>query len=72
MPTKPRKARSRKKARKGPLIRLSSAARLQIGGGVLATLAMVTLLSLLSTTRGTLTAAWLEMLQRAFGWGRLV
>jgi S-DNA-T family DNA segregation ATPase FtsK/SpoIIIE len=72
MPTKARKARRSRKQRRGPLIQLSGAARLQLGGSVLAMLAIVTLLSLLSAAQGSLTAAWLGLLRRAFGWGRMV
>ncbi len=66
-------SRSRKRtAARGPLIRLSGAARLQLGGATLLMLSLVTLLSLLSLSHGRLTAAWLSLLAQAFGWGRLV
>ncbi len=67
-----RSRKSKRKARSGPLIQLSGAARLQVSGLVLLTLAVVTLLSLVSVNQGTLTGAWLGFLRRAFGWGRLV
>ena len=70
---KGKSSRSRKRtAARGPLIQLSGAARLQLGGAMLLMLSLVTLLSLLSLSHGRLTAAWLRLLAQAFGWGRLV
>ncbi len=42
-----------------------------IGLGLLA-LALLTLLSLISTTRGTFTASWIDLLTRLLGWGRFI
>ena len=72
MPRAKRARRSQSKKSRGPVIRLSRAARLQIAGLALLMLAMVTLLSLLSLSNSRLTAAWLMLLARAFGWGQLV
>ena len=69
---KARRARgSKRKTNTGPLIRLSGAAKMQMAGVALIMLAMVTLLSLLSLSRGQVTEAWLRLLARGFGWGRL-
>jgi S-DNA-T family DNA segregation ATPase FtsK/SpoIIIE len=72
MPRARKSRRSKRKKNTRPAIRLSRAARLQIAGLGLLMLAMVTLLSLLSLSNSRLTAAWLALLARAFGWGRLV
>ena len=70
--SKARSARgSKRKSRSSPLIRLSGAARLQIAGIAFVMLAIVTLLSLLSLSRSPVTQAWLTLLGRAFGLGRL-
>lgn len=40
-----------------------------MGGILLLLVALLTTLTLLSSVRGTLTAAWLQLLRSAFGWG---
>jgi S-DNA-T family DNA segregation ATPase FtsK/SpoIIIE len=44
----------------------------EIGGLVLIGIAVITVLSLLSSNRGSLTTGWLQLLHRAFGWGAYV
>ena len=63
--------RSTRAKRSAPAVELSPAAKKQMAGIALLMLAVVTLLSLLSISRSSLTEAWLGMLGRAFGWGRL-
>ncbi|MGQ9681747.1 MAG: DNA translocase FtsK [Anaerolineae bacterium] len=72
MPRTKGRARSRRKAPGGPLIQLSPEAKLQVTGALLVLVAMLTLLSLLSRSRGTLTDSWLHALARGFGIGQFV
>ena len=44
----------------------------EIAGLVLIGIAIVTVLSLLSSNHGTLTTGWLQFLRRAFGWGAYI
>jgi S-DNA-T family DNA segregation ATPase FtsK/SpoIIIE len=44
----------------------------QIGGLVMVGIAAITVLSLLSSNHGALTADWLRLLRQAFGWGAYV
>ena len=62
-----KKKRSRKKRR--PIINLSRFLRAEVVGIVLLALALLTLLSLASVSRGAITEGWLRLLRRAFGWG---
>jgi S-DNA-T family DNA segregation ATPase FtsK/SpoIIIE len=57
----------RRKSAPGPL--LTSAQRNWLVGLVALALALVTFLSLLSSSHGTLTALWLEVLWQGLGWG---
>ena len=72
MPRAKSRVRSRRKAPSGPLIQLSPEAKLQVSGALLVLVAMLTLLSLLSRSRGTLTDGWLHVLAKGFGVGQLV
>jgi len=45
---------------------------LEIAGIVLIGVALITVLSLLSSNRGSLTTDWLQLLRHAFGWGAYV
>ncbi len=69
----PKKSARRNNKRKsnGVLVRLSPAAKKQMVGAALLMLAILTLLSLLSISRSQVTEAWLGLLGRAFGWGKL-
>ena len=69
---KGKSVRGNKRRSSQALIQLSRGAKLQIAGIALLMLAMVTLLSLLSLSRSQVMEAWLALLARAFGWGRLV
>jgi len=48
---------------------LSRQDQLKLAGILLLLVALLTTLTLLSSVRGTLTAAWLQLLRSAFGWG---
>ncbi len=66
------KAAPRKPLRpSGPPIQtgISLDRKLDITGVVLALVGLLTLLSLLSASQGSLTGAWLGLVRRAFGWG---
>jgi len=63
-----RPARSRRKARASKPL-LTSAQRSWIVGLILLSVALLTLLGLLSKERGTLTGLWLDALRRGLGWG---
>jgi len=52
--------------------RLSPERKLDIFGILLALLGLITLLSLLSPSRGSLTGAWVDLLSRVAGWGTFV
>ncbi len=60
-----KKRRSTRKKSSAPSISV----RPEVVGLVLMALALLTLLSLLSASRGTFTAAWINFLQILFGWG---
>ncbi len=64
-----RRRSSRSRRRKSQGIQISLDTQLDILGIILIALAGLTLLSLLSSTRGELTEAWIQMLRTAFGWG---
>ncbi len=53
----------------GPPLTLDRALQREIGGVLLVALGGVTILALLSVTRGSLSAAWVLFLRRIFGWG---
>jgi len=62
--------KSRKKRKKSSFrINLSGLLRADRVGIALLALALLTLLSLISPNRGTLTEGWLHLLRLAFGWG---
>lgn len=63
------KRRRSKKKKTGPRIDLSEVLRADRVGIALLALAMLTLLSLISLSRGALTEGWLRLLRLAFGWG---
>ena len=63
------KKKSRRKKKKDPLIQLSRDRQLDLLGIALILIALLTFLSFLSAQQGRLTQAWLNALQRVFGWG---
>jgi len=54
------------------LIQLSPERKLDVLGVILALVGLVTLLSLLSSSQGSFTGAWLELLLSCAGWGTFV
>jgi S-DNA-T family DNA segregation ATPase FtsK/SpoIIIE len=74
--TKRKRVTRRKQRRRqrppAPVIQLSPAFQLQIGGIILLGLAALTALSLLPFGRGALTTGWLTLLRALFGWGAYV
>jgi DNA segregation ATPase FtsK/SpoIIIE, S-DNA-T family len=65
------KRRSRKKQHYDPIDQiLTIAARPEVLGLVLILLAVFTLLSLLTTTRGAITGQWIDFLEQLFGMGK--
>jgi S-DNA-T family DNA segregation ATPase FtsK/SpoIIIE len=64
---KRRRARRRKQQRGIPLN-----VWLEVAGILLIGVALITVLSLLSFSRGTVTASWLRLLRASFGWGAYV
>ncbi len=63
------KRRRSKKKKSVPRVNLSGVLRADRVGIALLALALLTLLSLISLSRGALTEAWLRILRLAFGWG---
>lgn len=63
---------SRRTARRAPLIQLTLDQWLDLLGGALLLLALITILSLLSPQQGALTRLWLTILIRIFGWGMFI
>ena len=66
------KRRSRRKAKRTPIIKLSSALRIDIAGIILVAIALLTLFSIVSLNRGSLTEAWVRLLHLGFGIGAYV
>ena len=65
--------RSRKRSTsKTPLLRLSRDRKLDIVGLVLGGVGLFTLLSFISPQQGVISGAWIEILQRGFGWGTFI
>ena len=62
-------SRSRKSQAKTPPKKLPTKSLLRGGGLILVAVSALTLLSLLSLSRGTLTERWITLLRMAFGWG---
>jgi S-DNA-T family DNA segregation ATPase FtsK/SpoIIIE len=60
------------KKRQGHLTPISPSVWMEFGGILLMAAAMVTVLSLLSFSRGAVTATWLRLLRQAFGWGAYI
>jgi len=75
--SKPRTLRSRRNAAPQPhqptlWESLSPERKLDILGGILALLGLISLLSLLSPKQGALTGAWVMMIKQVAGWGAFV
>lgn len=70
----PRKRSSSNRARKKETFYsgLSLDRKLDLAGWVLLLVSLVTFLSLISASRGSLTNYWLDLLQKAFGWGNFL
>ncbi len=67
-----RKARSQRPVHRPttrPLIHLSNERKLDVLGVILALVGLVTLLSLLSSSQGSFTGAWLDLILSIAGWG---
>ncbi len=66
-----KRSSSRKRRQERPIRRLELTPdqQLDIVGGLLLAIALITLLSLLSPEQGTLTRWWLETVRKAVGWG---
>jgi S-DNA-T family DNA segregation ATPase FtsK/SpoIIIE len=65
-------AKRRRTRRKKQRVTIPLSTWLELAGIVLLGIALLTVLSLLSFSRGTLTAGWLDLLRAAFGWGAYV
>jgi S-DNA-T family DNA segregation ATPase FtsK/SpoIIIE len=65
-------ARKKSGKKKGPLIQIDPGRQREIMGILLLALAGVTILSLASITRGSLTEGWIHLLRRTLGWGYLL
>ncbi|HID86463.1 MAG TPA: hypothetical protein EYP55_03680, partial [Anaerolineae bacterium] len=65
-------ARKKSRKKKGPLFQMDPARQREILGIILLALAGVTILSLVSITRGSLTEGWIRLLRRVLGWGYLL
>ncbi|UCC75625.1 MAG: hypothetical protein JSW37_08870, partial [Anaerolineales bacterium] len=65
-------AKRRRTRRKKQRVTIPLSTWLEVAGIVLLGIALLTVLSLLSFSRGTLTAGWLDLLRAAFGWGAYV
>ncbi len=63
------RSRARRTAPARPLITLSPERKLDLIGAVLALVGLLTLLSLVSASRGGLMGAWIGFLNQAAGWG---
>jgi S-DNA-T family DNA segregation ATPase FtsK/SpoIIIE len=63
------KRRQSRKKKTGPRVDLSGLLRADIVGIALLVLALLTLFSLISLSRGALTEGWVHLLRLAFGWG---
>lgn len=64
--------RRKSKKQRGNLFNLAPARQREIVGLLLIAVAGVTVLSLVSASQGTITATWLQVLRRLFGWGFLL
>lgn len=62
-------ARRKSKKKRGSWFNLAPARQREIVGLLLIAMAGVTVLSLASANQGTITATWLQVLRRLFGWG---
>ena len=62
-------AKTKRSRRTRPSQTFSRQDQLKLGGIVLLLVALLTTLTLLSSVRGTLTGAWLQLLRTGFGWG---
>lgn len=67
-----RKNSQQKAVRRSVLEKLSPERKLDIVGVVLAFVGLLTLLSLLSTNRGTVTGLWVNVLKQITGWGTYI
>src|SRR5512147_1313546 len=72
--TKPKKTgkktgKAKPKPEQKPLIQLTLDQKLDIAGVIMVGIAAVTILSMLSSTKGNLTGEMIDWLQRTFGWG---
>lgn len=67
-----RKGSSPRKSDSWQLPQISAERKLDILGVILALLGLLTLLSLVSTSRGSITGAWLDLLRNLSGWGTWV
>lgn len=65
-------ARRKSKKKRGTWFNLAPARQREIVGLLLIAVAGVTVLSLMSANRGTITEGWLQALRRLFGWGSLL
>ena len=63
------KRRSRKKTKRTPIFKLSTALKVDIAGIILVAISLLTLFSLISLNRGTLTGWWIDLLRQGFGIG---
>jgi DNA segregation ATPase FtsK/SpoIIIE, S-DNA-T family len=63
------KKRSRKKTKRTPIFKLSAALKVDIAGIVLVAISLLTLFSLISWNRGTVTGWWIDLLREGFGIG---
>ncbi|MCU0519970.1 MAG: DNA translocase FtsK [Anaerolineae bacterium] len=70
--TSSRRTTGRRKPQPTLWQRLSHDQKLDILGWILAVLAALTILSMVSAQQGVLTRWWIALLQQAFGWGRFV
>ena len=65
-------ARRKAKKKPSPLFNLAPERQREILGLLLLAIAGITVLSLLSANRGTVTETWILLLRRLFGWGFLM
>jgi len=70
--SKSSRSRKKKKKQSQPILQLSQDQKLDLMGGGLVFLALLTVLSLVSAQQGVLTELWISALSSLFGWGMYV